>query len=397
MDSEEDRKFENKDELKTWLVESRGVHDKFAIEVAGQLFQDGFIMPSTLLNCTLGVFKNFPMPIAMHLSNKLSNNKKKKNDDDDEQQMSKKKLRRTVVDELKKLDIQELVDPLEYPQLEPTGPSFVCQDGWLDEFVGKVIDLCKKGDAVDGSYRVQMTSLARCSRGGKTRALLELAKALRDRCVPTIFVSFNDFSDCSHEIDDGHSSLDMLCRRIAFAVRPARLRTGAPADDFKLFRNSNISSDEISSFLSDRQVILLIDELNKVKMDRNLALFLKENFLVQPGRYYVFSSHLSSTNPEKALSSVSMREMNVETLPLIEDVSNARQSLEITDLTPRMALFFGRIPSLLVTHLTVEGLSCDTKIVQRVENVCEGMSLDVGFLYKVLPQGGVQTSFRSVA
>ena len=109
-----------------------------------------------------------------------------------------------------------------------------------------------------------MTSLARCSRGGKTRALYELAKALCEQCVSTLFVSFNDFSECKDEISGGDSILEMLCRRIAFDARPASFRTGAISEDFNAFKKCIIMADEVSAFLETNPVpvVLLIDELN---------------------------------------------------------------------------------------------------------------------------------------
>ena len=283
-----------------------------------------------------------------------------------------------------RIPAQQWMNLLEIPHLEPITPPFVSQEGWLDDIVGRVTDLCLKEDAADGSYRVPITSLARCSRGGKTRALYELAKALREQCIPTLFVSFNDFSNCDYEILRGDSSLEMLCRRIAFDARPASLRTGAISDDFKAFKKYSITADEVSSFLGTNQVVLLIDELNNVELDKDIVLFLKENFLTQRGRYYVFSSHLSSTNPEKALPSLSFRDMEVKTLPLIQDLSGARQNLSITDLTPRMALYYGLIPALLVTTLTVEGLAEKAQIARRTERACSGTTLDFDLLQRVL-------------
>mmetsp|Transcript_25684 Transcript_25684/g.60794 ORF Transcript_25684/g.60794 Transcript_25684/m.60794 type:complete len:158 (+) Transcript_25684:124-597(+) len=87
----------------------------------------------------------------------------------------KSKKRRKV--NLQSLEGQEWMNLLEIPHSEPTSPPFVSQDGWLDDIVGRVADLCLKEDAANGLYRVPITSLACCSRGGKTRALLELAKA----------------------------------------------------------------------------------------------------------------------------------------------------------------------------------------------------------------------------
>ena len=76
--------------------------------------------------------------------------------------------------------------------------------------------------------------------------------------------------------------------------------------------------------------------------------------------------------------------MQVETLPLIQDLSGARKNLNITDLTPRMALYFGLIPALLVTTLTVEGLSDNAQIAGRTARACRGITLDFDLLQRVL-------------
>ena len=288
--------------------------------------------------------------------------------------------------ETKYIRFQEWTNLSEIHGAEQMEPLFVSQDGWLDGIVGRVNDLRLKKDETRTSYRVPITSLARCSRGGKTRALFELAKAFRERSVPTLFVSFNDFSDCDDEMSRGDSSLEMLCRRIAFDARPARFRTVPRRDDldFKAFKKYAITADEVSAYLATNQVVLLIDELNRVELDEAIVRFLKDTFLIQPGRYYVFSSHLSSTNPEKALPSTSHRPMHVETLPLIQDLSGARQKLNITDLTPGMALYFGLIPALLVTTLTVEGLSDEAQIARRTKRACRDITLDFDLLERVL-------------
>ena len=60
-------------------------------------------------------------------------------------------------------------------------------------------------------------ALVSMSRGGKTRALLELTKALRERKrIPTIYITFNDETPFSTKEED----LEMaLIRRMTFALR----------------------------------------------------------------------------------------------------------------------------------------------------------------------------------
>lgn len=251
--------------------------------------------------------------------------------------------------------------------------------------VNALADLSLKKNSPDGSYRVPLTLLARCSRGGKTRALLELAKGLREeKKIPTVFVSFNDFSDCDGEISRGDSSLDMLCRRIAFDARPPSFRSASIAEDFEDFKEYSVPDSAMSAWLGDHQVVLLIDELNGVELDRDIVHFLKKNFCQREGRYYVFSSHLSSTNPEGAVPSNSFRDMRVAGLPLIQDLSGARDKLDIGELTPRLALYYGLIPALLVTSLTVQGLADVRQVDRRVKKACGDMEMDFALFQKVL-------------
>jgi len=68
-----------------------------------------------------------------------------------------------------------------------------------------------------GPERKSPFALVSMSRGGKTRALLELTKALRERKrIPTICISFNDVTAFSTKEED----LEMaLIRRMTFALR----------------------------------------------------------------------------------------------------------------------------------------------------------------------------------
>eukprot|EP00751_Fragilariopsis_kerguelensis_P029385 CAMPEP_0170916974 /NCGR_PEP_ID=MMETSP0735-20130129/7109_1 /TAXON_ID=186038 /ORGANISM="Fragilariopsis kerguelensis, Strain L26-C5" /LENGTH=615 /DNA_ID=CAMNT_0011315169 /DNA_START=86 /DNA_END=1929 /DNA_ORIENTATION=- len=246
------------------------------------------------------------------------------------------------------------------PELDLTNsdaPTFVSQDGWLRDLVNLTFSCAKGTDSPDGTYRVPLTSLARCSRGGKTRALLELEKQLSQK-TSTLFVSFNDFSDCEDEIQRGDSSLEMLCRRIAFAARPQENRDASLMKDFEGFKKCIVSGEDVTAWLGDQV------------------------FCVKEGRYYVFSSHLSTTNPEEAAPSQSFRKMSNADLPLIENLSVAKTNLNITGLSPRLALYYGLIPAL--TSLTIQGLADDRQVDQRVTKACKGLELDFDLFQTVL-------------
>jgi hypothetical protein len=93
---------------------------------------------------------------------------------------------------------------------------------------------------------------------------------------------------------------------------------------------------------------------------------------------------LSSTNPEDAVPSNSFRAFDVADLPLIQDLSSTREALDIGELTPRLALYYGLIPALLVTSLTVEGLAYVKRVRQRVDKACSGLSMDFALFQKVM-------------
>ena len=77
-----------------------------------------------------------------------------------------------------------------------------------------VVDLPRpSGD----SQRKSPFALVSMSRGGKTRALLELTRALRERGgIPTIYISFNDVTEFSTHEED---LVIALIRRMTFALR----------------------------------------------------------------------------------------------------------------------------------------------------------------------------------
>jgi hypothetical protein len=57
-------------------------------------------------------------------------------------------------------------------------PTFTSEEGWLEDTCKIIMAKCAEWD---GAERVAPMALVRCSRGGKTRALLEIAHALKDK------------------------------------------------------------------------------------------------------------------------------------------------------------------------------------------------------------------------
>ena len=159
-----------------------------------------------------------------------------------------------------------------------TPPSFVAPDGWLDDLCKTVRDEFKILETENP--RVSPVALVRCSRGGKTRALHELAWALRKENATDaiIYVSFNGFT--SLEPWEYEQPLEALCRRILFAALGEK-----DTRSFRDFIESTTANEsDVIDWLGNTPCILLAD----------FAVFLKVTFLVPAGRALVFSSHVIS-------------------------------------------------------------------------------------------------------
>jgi hypothetical protein len=145
-------------------------------------------------------------------------------------------------------DQNKLVDP----------PPFV-NASWLVDTMELVKGEWRRSESDD--YRKRPMALVRCSRGGKTRALKEIAHRLH-RDLPgtaVIFVSFNGNTGISEW--EQADPLAALCRRIAFAARQ-RPDPTKEMDQFEAFKFAVASSDQIKQWLGDTPCVLLIDELN---------------------------------------------------------------------------------------------------------------------------------------
>jgi len=107
------------------------------------------------------------------------------------------------------------MDPLDVPlpEVYDNEPKFVSKKGWLEKVT---TDIFKYFNAADSAHRVPPMAFVRCSRGGKTRALKEVAHSIRkqDKEIAILFVSFSD----STAVDEPEKKkpLEALCRRIAF-------------------------------------------------------------------------------------------------------------------------------------------------------------------------------------
>jgi hypothetical protein len=204
--------------------------------------------------------------------------------------------------------------------------------------------------------------LVRFTRGGKSRALREIARYLKSQFkdMGVISVSMNEDTPLSDE--EQNDPLTALCLRIAFAARKDK------SVQFDAFRNTYyVTRDVIDDWLnsSNEPIVLLVDELNlleglgaatqprpdleqpRTRMD--VPSFLKKNFLVGPNRYFIFTSHVSSTSAKLSvyMDSVSGRTVLIKKLPVVTSLLDARKKLKIPKLSAVMTIYCGLSPALL--------------------------------------------------
>ncbi len=148
--------------------------------------------------------------------------------------------------------------------------------------------------------------------------------------------------------------LGALCRRIAFAA------LGDKSIDFDKFRATKVTPEQILEWLGNTPCLLLIDELNIMKPTDEkvmapMADFLKENFLIGQGRYFVFSSHVTSCSRDWRVylnaDSPSSRQVIALSLPLApRSLNEITQWSNWPGHTPQSVLYCGMIPALLYMY-----------------------------------------------
>uniref|UniRef100_A0A0G4HMW0 Uncharacterized protein n=1 Tax=Chromera velia CCMP2878 TaxID=1169474 RepID=A0A0G4HMW0_9ALVE len=241
---------------------------------------------------------------------------------------------------------------------------------------------------------VQPLAVVRFSRGGKTRALKELAIMLGN----TIFVSFNgkDHTNLSMAEEEDvllHSQvslLDCLLIRVAWALLPAQRKV---AQNFAAWRSQHtVSRKLIQDHLSGKDCVLLVDELNALLGLANMLEkrvpevqycaqvgdlygFLKDEFMKPAGRLFGFSSHTFETPTalsqleQKFPLSNSERLVCLQQLPLLK-VTEWEDAKHLGVTARGEAAYFGRSPGLLVSSLREQ-----TEPVRFVRNT-EGVPKD---------------------
>jgi len=279
-----------------------------------------------------------------------------------------KKQRRGI-----EIDRNDLLRPEKMVPPNMSTPDFVCPENWLEDVRAEVVCGLQHCDHMavqtdrddDTLHRVPPMGLVRCSRGGKTRALCEIANKMKgfqiggpdDKCgVACIYVSFNDTTGLE-QWEQGNP-LQALLRRIAFAA-------SAPTGYYDPAAFSEFLQDkpvwEISSFLDWIQqtpCILFIDEMNNLDKltetnsteAEDFGLFLKQKFIGMENRYLVFSSHLLGTfnffSQYLDRSRGSSRHVTLQELPIVSSLQEA-MSLKNSLDSVREAMYYGLVPGMI--------------------------------------------------
>jgi hypothetical protein len=254
-------------------------------------------------------------------------------------------------------DSKSLLSPEQIPfENSSEEPLFTAHEDWLDTTVNMIHQQFVAKDT--NTKRVQPMALVRCSRGGKSRTLMEIGKEFKrkypDVCV--LFVSFSSKTPLSSF--EQSDPIDALLRRIALVAIGAEIEM--TSDKFNsLYLNRRFSIENFRTWLGESKCLLLMDELNNFnnlsvvhsKNDMNLANFLKWFFLEKANRYFVFSSHIINTANQLSSymkDSNSGRNVIVLHLPLIPNLKTAQKNLFYSNLTPPEAIFYALIPALIL-------------------------------------------------
>mmetsp|Transcript_8589 Transcript_8589/g.26357 ORF Transcript_8589/g.26357 Transcript_8589/m.26357 type:complete len:353 (-) Transcript_8589:1051-2109(-) len=175
---------------------------------------------------------------------------------------------------------------------------------WLEATHELIAPHIQKSDSNDGAYKVSPGAISGCSRVGKTRALIELGKRLREDGKIVIFVSFNDMT--TYIEGEASSRLKSLLARIEYAIAKTGVTSGMPLHDDSMEQTTlrfTTTKRAVLDWLEankSNDIVLLIDELNqciKPEVDgcEEVVTFLRDHFVRDEGRCYVFTTHVSST------------------------------------------------------------------------------------------------------
>ncbi|KAG7356059.1 hypothetical protein IV203_000745 [Nitzschia inconspicua] len=241
----------------------------------------------------------------------------------------------------------------ELPKPDEGEWDFLEPEKWLDTTREQLVDHAKRKDK--NSNRCSPIALIRCSRGGKTRSMVELARKVReeDESYSIVFVTFNTDIPL-HSKDEQRDPVEELCIRIAYAAFKEKKSTPT---DFRRFYATNytVGREWVEAWLQEAKCILFVDEINLLqdRIDGILADFLKVSFVLPAGRGFVVSTHRAPVSRELAefMFSTSNGEVILRPLPLIPSLKQARDHFKTPDLSPQEVLYLGLIPGLIVEEL----------------------------------------------
>ena len=282
--------------------------------------------------------------------------------------------------------------PKPYDVLPPraTKPEFVAPEGWLDSVTDEIIAQMQRSDETEENYsgcgttqtqtehdgdqslveRVAPMAVVRCSRGGKTRALYEIANKIRgykldgqdEANIAALYISLNDYSSLWPW--EQKNPLQALLRRIVFMAshNGGNKRNTGTFDDFTK-KTGHVDEEDFLKWLGDADsspCFLIVDELNNLnqlsKKNSSAATefgrFIQRNFISTRNRYFVFSSHEVSTleffsflidpHPSKG----HMPPVILQELPITDTLSKARK-LKSNLNSAREAIYYGLLPGLI--------------------------------------------------
>ncbi|KAG7361112.1 hypothetical protein IV203_036212 [Nitzschia inconspicua] len=240
----------------------------------------------------------------------------------------------------------------ELPKPDEGEWDFLEPEKWLDTTREQLVDHAKRKDK--NSNRCSPIAFIRCSRGGKTRSMVELARKVReeDESYSIVFVTFNTDTPL-HSKDEQRDPVEELCIRIAYAAFKEKKST--PTDFRRFYANYTVGREWVEAWLQEAKCILFVDEINLLqdRIDGILADFLKVSFVLPAGRGFVFSSHRATVSRQLAefMFSTSNGEVILRPLPLIPSLKQARDHFKTPDLSPQEVLYLGLIPGLIVEEL----------------------------------------------
>lgn len=248
--------------------------------------------------------------------------------------------------------------------------------------------------------RVYSLAIQRCRRGGKTFMLSAVAAALSNKVqegTHIISISLNDTSPYMAS----ENALDAILMRVAWAL------SGTQDFGVFLYQHEKKNWKEVYKFIVNSNIILIIDELNKIPHtaekygDMSAAL---SNLHGRPGCAVLYSTHKRDTadflwGRERAeKNGLSIRPHTWLSMPRIEN-ENCIRGLKkegSEQLSFWCAVLRGRIPSLLLlTQSSIQRFAEDDPVFARYEPKFGGTNQDF-LAYEMAQRESRKAALRAV-